>query len=94
MVKEEKNNAEGGAKPKGTRFQKSTPTLKKTFKAPTTGLEDKVFNLLKHKHVADLLKCCEAISKYISVHYNKSGPGMDVAIKNMEKSMINVTEVP
>ena len=52
MVNQNKTKVEGGAKPKGMRFQKSTSNLKTSFKTPTTKLDDKVFDLGKQKHVA------------------------------------------
>ena len=68
MIKEDKYKAEGGTKLKGRRFQQSTSTQKASFKAPTTGLEDKVFNFGKNKHAEDFVKNCETIAKYIAVN--------------------------
>ena len=44
MVKEDTPKVEGGSKPKGGRFQQPKSTQKMSFTAPTTILEDKVFN--------------------------------------------------
>ena len=74
MVKEEKPKVEGGTKPKRGCFQKSTSTQKASFKAPTTGIEDKVLDFSKQKQAADFVKKYEAISKYISVNYKHGGP--------------------
>ena len=62
MVKEYKPNVEGGTKTK----RKPLPTInlnpKDSFKAPKTVLEVKVFDFGKHKHAADFVNKCEAIS--------------------------------
>ena len=55
-----------------------------------TGLEDKVFNFKKSKNTADLVKNCEEIYKYTTVNYKHGWPEMAMAIKNMDKTTINV----
>ena len=92
MVNEEKTKVEGDNKHKGRRFQQSNSTRKAIFKAPTTGIEDKVFDFKKYKHVEDLVKNCEEISKYISLNYKHGGPKMATEIKNMDKPTINMPE--
>ena len=94
MLNEETPKVSGGLKPKGIQFQKSTSTRKTVFKAPTTRLEDKVFNFGIQKHASDLVKNFEKNSNYIAVNYKHGGPEMSMAIKNMDKPTINVPEVP
>ena len=60
-----------------------------SFKAPTTGLEDKVFNFWKQKHAEDFVKNCESIAKYITVSYNNVGHKTAMDIKKMEKPVID-----
>ena len=40
------------------------------------------------------MKKFESISKYIDVNYNHGEPEIAIVMKNMEKPMINVPEVP
>ena len=94
MVKEQKTKVEGGAKPKGRRFQQSTQTWKATFKAPTSGLEYNVFDFGKQIHVAEFAKNCEVISIIVIVNYEHSDTKMSMAIKKMEKPKITVPEIP
>ena len=93
MVKEEKPNVEGGAKPKGRPSKQSNSNQKSIFKLPKIRLEDKVLNIKKLKYAADLLKNCEAIDKYITVKSKHRSTEMSMDTKKMEKPMINVTEV-
>ena len=65
-----------------------------TFKAPTSGLEDRVFDFGKKIHAVYFVKNCEAISKFFTVNYKYGGPKIIMAIKNMENPMINVTKIP
>ena len=62
MVKEQKTKVEGGAKPKGRRFQQSTSTQKASCKALMTGLEDKVLDFGKHKYAAYFVNYFESVS--------------------------------
>ena len=46
-MKEEKPKVDGSANPKGPCFQKPASPQKPTFKAPTLGLKDKMFDFRK-----------------------------------------------
>ena len=83
MVKEEKPKVEGGSKTKGRHFQQLISTRKASFKAPTTRLEDKVFDFGEQKHAADFVKNCEEIANYIAVNYKHSRLEMAMSTKNM-----------
>ena len=63
MVKEEKPKVKDGTRAKGRRLKQSNSTQKASFKAPTTGLEDKVFNFGKQKHASDFMNNREEIAK-------------------------------
>ena len=54
-----------------------------TFKAPTSGLEDRVFDFGKKKHAVYFVKNCEAISKFFAANYKYGRPKMAIAIKKM-----------
>ena len=94
MAKEDNPKVEGGTKTKWSCFKKSTSTRKVSFKAPTTGLEDKVFGFWKNKHAEDSVENCEAISKYIAVNYKNGGTKMATEINKVDKPTINLPEVP
>ena len=79
---------EDGTKPKGRCFQKSTSIRKANFKAPASGLEDKVFDFRKQKHAAEFVKKCEVIFNFVAVKYKHTGPKMAISIKNMESPTI------
>ena len=68
-------------------------TKKATFKATSSGLEDKVFEFSKERHAVDFVKKYEGISNLIVVNYKHSGPKIAMAINNMEKRMITVTVI-
>ena len=91
-MKEEKPKLDGNANPKGQNFQQSILSQQSTFKAPTPGLKDKEFGLVKQLHDTELLKNCESIPMYIFVNYSHGVPKMVMAVKNMDKPIINVHE--
>ena len=82
MVKEDNPKVKGRAKIIGGRLQKSTLTRKVILKAPTSGLEENLFNF--KKNVVEFVKNCEAISKFIAVKYKHRGVKISMAIKKME----------
>ena len=89
-LKEKKTKEEGGTKPKRRWFQQSTSTKKATFNAPMTGLDNKVFDFRKQKHIAGFTKNCGVILKFITVNYKNGGPWMTMTIKKMDKPTINM----
>ena len=76
-------------------FYKNQPCLKKeTFKGPTLGLKENVFNFGKQINYADFVKNCEAIYKFVSMKYKNGELKIPLAINNMEKPNITVPGVP
>ena len=89
-MKEDNTKVDGSSKPRNWHLQQSTLSPKDAFKAPIPGLEYKVFDLVKQMYTVEFLKNCKAISKLIAVNYKHGWPKMDMATKNIDKSVINV----
>ena len=93
MVKQENTKVEGGTTPKDYILQQTNSTRKATFRAPTYGLKDKAFDLIKQIYYMEFVKNWEATSKFIVVNYKQGGPKTAMAINNTENPTITVPEI-
>ena len=93
-MKEENIKVNSSVNPKGWCCHKSNLSRKATFKAPTPGLKDKVFDFGKQLHAVEFTNTCEAISKFIALNYKRRGTRMDMAINKMDNTVINMPKSP
>ena len=93
-MKGDNTKVNGGTNTKGRHFQQSKFSQKANFKAPSLGLEDKVFDFGKQEHASEFTNNCKDIARLSAVNYKHVGPDMDMAINNTKNPDITLTDAP